>query len=94
MAEMKQWDIRVPPTTNLGSHRYGPVRRTMAEAKRAALEDYNGSRQREGLPPLRSLPRGTKTTLYQSNPKRSFPRGKWIKTRIMVTRSGQIKVKL
>lgn len=62
--EMKQWDVRIPATLNLGTYRLGPVRKTMAEAKRAALSEYNDSRRREGLSPLRSLPKGTTVRLY------------------------------
>lgn len=62
---MRQWDVRIPPTMQLGSYRLGPVRKTMAEAKRAALSEYNDSRRREGLSPLKSLPRGTTVREYQ-----------------------------
>lgn len=61
---MRQWDVRVPPTMQLGSYRFGPVRKTMAEAKRAALSEYNDSRRHEGLPTLKSLPRGTTVKEY------------------------------
>ena len=71
---MRQWDVRVPPTMQLGSYRFGPVRKTMAEAKRAALSEYNDSRRHEGLPTLKSLPRGTTVKEYEVWPKRTNQR--------------------
>lgn len=63
---MRQWDIRIPPTVHIGSIRLGPVRKTKAEARRAALEEFNSHRRHEGLPSVKSLPKGTTIREYQS----------------------------
>lgn len=62
---MRQWDVWIPPTMDFGSLLLGPVCKTAAEARRYALDAFNSHRKREGLPPVKSLPRGTTVKEYQ-----------------------------
>ncbi len=57
---MSLYRFIVPPTNEQGSHN-GTCSSSYGQTYRQrALEDYNSSRAREGLPPLTKMPRGTR----------------------------------
>ncbi|MCK4665859.1 hypothetical protein KAU33_03875 [Candidatus Dependentiae bacterium] len=57
---MKQYEVTVPPTMEMGSHSM-TVTEDHGETKaEAALWYYNSARDHDGLPPLKRMPNGTK----------------------------------
>ena len=53
---MTTYSITVPPTWHMGS------RRGICRSRADALQEYNQSRARDGLPPLKRMPNGTRYT--------------------------------
>jgi hypothetical protein len=50
----------IPPTKHIGSYSLMAVDGFFYTAKQNILWDYNKARQREGLQPLKKMPRGTR----------------------------------
>ena len=50
----------IPPTKHIGSYTLMATEGFFYTAKQNILWDYNKAREREGLEPLKKMPRGTK----------------------------------
>jgi hypothetical protein len=50
----------IPPTEHIGSYTLAATEGFFYTAKQNILWDYNKAREREGLQPLKKMPRGTK----------------------------------
>ncbi len=63
---MARYKVTVPPTMEQGSYVTNVSDGYHQTVAQAALQDYNGCRAHDGLPPIRRMPAGTKYTRLKS----------------------------